>query len=272
MLSMQDMTIESITINGLAKDNAGNNVLLKIPRTEPLPAPKILEPPVGGKYDKDEVLEEIPEIPPAMSLPSAELTRAHLFVELGELLTTPVGVYTNDDHDDINDCSGQPIADPKASAVYRIHTQPLDGQPLTPSLVIKIASEQEGRNLALEAGMYQALECFQGNAIARMYGYFRAEINLRELRIKPWSGKEYNGQRGELDIFKMPNTAASLNIILLEELQPIPSRSLNDAQGQEMQTDLFRIAKVLADAGVDYTDWNSRRTLQRAPGGSRACH
>ncbi|KAI0673236.1 hypothetical protein C8Q78DRAFT_1077512 [Trametes maxima] len=214
-----------------------------------------------------DILEEIPQIPPTISLPSAGLTKAHLCVELGELLTTPIHIRNTigDSDDDANDYPCQPIADPGAAAVYRVHIQLLDGQPPCPSLVIKIASELEGRNLASEAGMYQALECFQGNAIARMYGYFRAEINLTKLRIKPWSGKEYLGPRGDLDIFRMPNTAASLNIILLEELQPIPSRSLDDAQGREVRTDLLRIAEVLADAGVYYTDWNIANVMRPFP-------
>lgn len=107
-------------------------------------------------------------------------------------------------------------------SVYAVTATNADSLPFCiPPLVIKVASEREGRKLAEEAGMYRDLESLQGVVTARCYGYFRAAVNHLETAIRPWddfNAIDWPRTHDKLDIFRMPNPCASLNILLLERL------------------------------------------------------
>ncbi|KAI0724807.1 hypothetical protein C8Q72DRAFT_650396 [Fomitopsis betulina] len=65
--------------------------------------------------------------------------------------------------------------------------------------------------------MYEHLLGLQGIVIPQCYGYYRRTINLQDYVVKPWNPRcKFPRTRDDLDIFDMPNTCASLNVLLLE--------------------------------------------------------
>ncbi|KAI0644535.1 hypothetical protein C8Q79DRAFT_972280 [Trametes meyenii] len=268
--------IQSIIITGLAKDNDGNDVPLAMSRTDPLPAKTAIFVPSDGRYSthaKAMIIKDVPDIPKAVN--SAAPKRIELRIHLEMLLTPSVGDHGDDDDNSEIDGNGSgeehdtdDYASPRArhSTVYSVRVLSQDGDPLyVPPLIVKIAPERQGRKLASEAGAYQALECLHGSVIGRAYGYFRAEVNLRQLRIKPWSGNKFDGPRGDFDIFRMPNTAASLNILVMERLKPIPLHSLDEAEAKQVQEDLTCIVEDLIKVGYEYPDWNTSNIMRPFP-------
>ena len=87
-------------------------------------------------------------------------------------------------------------------------------------MVIKISAEGEGRRLANEAAMYDYLRPLQGIVIPKCYGYFRTFVDLIDNVVTSWSSTDLSFPRSKdsLDIFRMPNANASLNILLLEHV------------------------------------------------------
>lgn len=101
-----------------------------------------------------------------------------------------------------------------------------------PPLVIKVAAERKGRTLAQEAGMYRDLESLQGVVIARCYGYFRTVVNHLQMAIRPWDdfdAIDWPRIPDKFDIFQMPNSCASLNVLLLERLGEIINPASDDS-------------------------------------------
>ncbi|KAI9058670.1 hypothetical protein FKP32DRAFT_1761477 [Trametes sanguinea] len=142
-------------------------------------------------------------------------------------------------------------------------TEPRALQPplCLPPLVAKIALERWGRSLCEEAEMYRALASLQGVIMPRCYGYYRRFVDLQTTSITPWCPHD-TFPRSTFDIFRMPNSCASLNILLLEKLgqppRPDPvSRSVPSGL-LEQWTDM---GKVLACLGVFHDDLKQRNIL-----------
>ncbi|KAJ3008345.1 hypothetical protein NUW54_g3187 [Trametes sanguinea] len=96
--------------------------------------------------------------------------------------------------------------------------RPLQPPLCLPPLVAKIALERWGRSLCEEAEMYRALAILQGIIMPRCYGYYRRFVNLQTTSITPWCPNDTFPRSATFDIFRMPNSCASLNILLLEKL------------------------------------------------------
>ncbi|EPS99249.1 hypothetical protein FOMPIDRAFT_89158 [Fomitopsis schrenkii] len=73
---------------------------------------------------------------------------------------------------------------------------------LPPIMIMKIATELEGRTIAAEAVMYDHLLGLQGTVIPQCYGYFRNFINLQDYVITAWSpGYTFPRKKESFDIF-----------------------------------------------------------------------
>ncbi len=129
-------SVRLLEVSGLAQDNYGNDVVLSILRTRPLD-PKKTECTKPVFVRAGVFLPACPPAPPSQLPPDGN---EELHVAVGELLSQNErnSVY----------------------AVEVINRAALDYY--IPPLVIKVAAELEGRNLAEEAGMYRHLESVQG--------------------------------------------------------------------------------------------------------------
>ena len=88
-----------------------------------------------------------------------------------------------------------------------------------PPFVIKVAAQREGKRIYREACMYKALESVQGLVVPRFYGYFRTTVNQYERTILAWDPQcKFPRDPAKFNIFRPPHPAASLNILLLEEV------------------------------------------------------
>lgn len=115
---------------------------------------------------------------------------------------------------DLPECIGRAVY---SVSVDMARSSPDVSQFQIPPLIIKVASERGGRHVAEEAAMYDHLLCLQGSVIPRCYGYFRRVVNLHDYVVVPWLPNcEFPRSKADLDIFKMPNSHASLNVLLLE--------------------------------------------------------
>ena len=103
-------------------------------------------------------------------------------------------------------------------------------------MIMKVAKELEGQSVAEEALMYKHLLGLQGTVIPQCYGYFRRFIDLGEYVVAAWDpGCTFPRTEQSFNIFKMPNTRASLNILLLEDVgTPITPTLLNKEERQDM--------------------------------------
>ncbi|KAI0325279.1 hypothetical protein GY45DRAFT_1364614 [Cubamyces sp. BRFM 1775] len=167
--------------------------------------------------------------------------------------------------------SGSPLVEPGESptCVYEVNEGAIltpDGKivALLPSpLVAKIALEGKGHQVYYEAGMYDYMESLQGRVIPRCYGYFRQQVNLQELRILPWETKPTS--KKTWNIFRLPHTCASLNILLLERLgEPVDLTAPVPPNFREHMTKMIR---ELADIEVLHKDLFARNILWARPGG-----
>ena len=97
-------------------------------------------------------------------------------------------------------------------------SQPIS-QPHSPFMIMKVATELDGRSIAEEALMYKHLRCLQGTVIPQCYGYFRRFIDLQDYVVAAWDPDcTFPRTEQSFDIFRMPNSRASLNILLLEDV------------------------------------------------------
>ena len=200
LLEQYSNSIQLLVVHGLVKDNDGKDALLIIDRGSYAPylrsAPQHEER-HGAKMTiyKNRTIESRPAIPPDGAL------EVHVTIE--------EQLYKAYDQE-------------AGRAVYTVSVDTARSSPeiqkfQIPPLVIKIASERGGHNLAEEAAMYDYLLCLQGSVIPRCYGYFRRVVNLQDYVVVPWSPKcKLPRSKADLDIFQMPNAHASLNVLLLE--------------------------------------------------------
>ena len=92
-------------------------------------------------------------------------------------------------------------------------------QPDSSPMIMKVAAELEGRTVAKEAVMYEHLHCLQGTVIPQCYGYFRRFIDLQNYVVTAWDPDcTFPRKEESFDIFRMPNSRASLNVLLLEDV------------------------------------------------------
>ncbi|KAJ2989724.1 hypothetical protein NUW54_g8691 [Trametes sanguinea] len=133
-----------------------------------------------------------------------------------------------------------------------------------PPLVAKIAHERNGENVYKEAQMYSLLQSLQGVIVPRCYGYYRDFVNLQETSIIPWSPEEeFPRSETTFNIFQMPNTRASLNIVLLERLGEPPRRSKSAPPGlREQWVDMV---KILAALGIYHADLTPVNIVEATP-------
>ena len=210
-------SIKSVVVHGLVKDNDGNDARLVIDRgsyTPYLRSTPVREERHGAQLAayKDRAIEARPVMPPDGTLEVHLMLRKQL--------------------------DGQQSRDP-GRAVYsvsvdtkRSSTEVLQFR--MPPLVIKVASERGGRDLAAEAAMYNHLPCLQGSVLPRCYGYFRRVVDLHNYVVVPWTPDcELPRSEADFDIFKMPNSHASLNVLLLERVGNHIPTGLHDKSAQD---------------------------------------
>ncbi|KAI0698811.1 hypothetical protein C8Q76DRAFT_246908 [Earliella scabrosa] len=237
---LQSNAIAYIAVRGLTFDNEGND-------SDPLVVPRI-------EYDKvrrgTEDLETVISIHTLDYLPydSAKTAPTSTQLQLGDdriTLRLQLGrriSRTTDHH-----------------LVYEV--TPLNGEAFDiPALVLKVAKELDGRDVAEEAAMYTHLQPLQGVVIPRLYGYFNCYVNRLERIVTPWDGKHVSLPR-TFDEFRMPNQLASLNMLLLERVGGrIPLKPLPEG----LQQDLYEMTIDFLNYGVLYTDWR-RSNIRFAP-------
>ncbi|EPS99221.1 hypothetical protein FOMPIDRAFT_1042122 [Fomitopsis schrenkii] len=155
--------------------------------------------------------------------------------------------------------------------VYRVSvdiakSSPRASQLGLPSMIIKIATELEGRTIAAEAVMYEHLFGLQGTVIPQCYGYFRSFINLQEYVVTAWSpGYAFPRNMESFDIFRMPNTCASLNVLLLEDVgDRIPPALFSKEQKAETLHTLQNLNDELCYLGIRHHDLRYSNVLQTA--------
>lgn len=114
--------------------------------------------------------------------------------------------------------------------------------------------------------MYEHLLGLQGIVIPQCYGYYRRTINLQDYVVKPWNPRcKFPRTRDDLDIFDMPNTCASLNVLLLEyvgeRITKGPSTSEEELRQVDvadymvvMQSDCFKTVEIRTMPGHMYDE------------------
>ena len=216
-----DFAFKSIVIHGLVKNNSGTDVPIKI-EGGTLCVPLRIQQPSRGTprhvpiyTDRASTLRASPPNPPRFE-------DIDLHLVLGQRHTTD---HWHDDYMTYGDDIDEEIRQQKFHEVYTVsvdlsRTSPMASQiDLPREMVIKIAGQTSGASLAKEAAAYNYLQCLQGIVIPRCYGYFRQTVNLQEYIVMPWDSQcktKFPRRREDLDIFNMPNSCASLNILLLE--------------------------------------------------------
>lgn len=190
-------SFNSIVVHGLVKDNSGADAPFVIERG-------FLCAPLNSytKHNKffPTYKQRASEVRPDLSL-SPSIANLDLHLVLDEQF--PYNKY-----------------DP-GRAVYRVSVDDPRSSPesevvLPRRMVIKVAGQTSGRDIAQEAIMYNHLLRLQGVVIPRCYGYFRQTINLQEYVVTPWNpDTKFPRTHNDLDVFDMPNTCANLNVLLL---------------------------------------------------------
>ena len=211
-----DFSFKSIVVHGLVKDNSGVHVPIRI-KSGTLCVPLNVQPPDKGAPQHVPIYTERAARlrAPLTSLPLIKDIDLHLVLE--QRLTTDqyqYGYFSNAERE---------FWRQKTSEVYIVsvdfslsESSPQTSQ-IPRKMVIKIAGQTAGMSLAKEAAAYNHLLCLQGTVIPRCYGYFRETINLQEYVVTPWDPQcKFPRSCEDLDIFNMPNSCASLNILLFE--------------------------------------------------------
>ena len=187
--------MQSLELSGIAMDNDGNPVILKLSRTVP----------DQEKRELYHVGKTNLPTPPPSRLPTDGTVALRL--EITETLSRNT-----------------------RNTVYGVRVLNADTELelYVPPLVIKVAAWFQGKNLCEEAGMYRVLESLQGIVIPRCFGYFRLAVDHTQMAILPWDGTACVYPRGPhtFDLHRPPHPAAPLKIMLLERLgEHVPTGS-----------------------------------------------
>lgn len=235
---LQPFAAKSLTVHGLVKDYSGKDATLRVPRE----ISHLLKWYTATEDEESEPTDLSP--PDSLSVPPPG-SHLDIHVHVDELLSTGV-----------------------THTVYRVshtvsHHDPSVAAYSIPPMVIKVSAETEGQNLAEEAAMYDYLQSLQGVVIPRCYGYFRCFVNLVEHVVIPWAPEPCTFPRDKkLNMFRMPNQMASLNILLLEDAgEPLPD-GMGPQQLEELRQDLLDMSEEICYSGIDYTDWRRSNILR----------
>ncbi|EIW56339.1 uncharacterized protein TRAVEDRAFT_49168 [Trametes versicolor FP-101664 SS1] len=132
-----------------------------------------------------------------------------------------------------------------------------------PPLAVKIAARIKGRRLSEEADVYDQLSSLQGTIIPLCFGYFRRFVNLQEMSLAPWDPNCTFPR--SFDIYHMPHTDASLNMLLMERmgtsLRKTPRHILPDNLS-ELRDQLIQMYKAAGELGFNHKDIKSANILR----------
>ncbi|KAH9918005.1 uncharacterized protein B0H18DRAFT_684393 [Fomitopsis serialis] len=230
---LQPLAAKSLTVHGLVKDYSGKDATLSVPR----------------------------EISRLLRWYTA--TESHDSEPMDLSPPDSLSVLPPDSHLDIHVHVDELLSAGETHTVYRVsHHDPSVAAYSIPPMVIKVSAETEGQILAEEAAMYDYLQPLQGVVIPRCYGYFRCFVNLVEHVVIPWVPEPCTFPRDKLNMFRMPNQMASLNILLLEDVGEPLSSDLGAQQLEELQQDLFDMSEELCYSRIDYIDWRRSNILR----------
>ncbi|KAI0060769.1 hypothetical protein BV25DRAFT_1827658 [Artomyces pyxidatus] len=165
-MAFHQNTIQSVNLHGVVQDSAIHEfipvVLHRITAPLNLTTP-VYQPRPSPSFTRL-LFESVPERPPSRLPPPRQV---HLSAHLGEF-----------------------IGDGHSSIVFALDTPQLDGVPsdqhAIPRLVVKIARSNRLAALARDAWFYDEMECLQGSAIARCYGWFEVELSSGQ-SVPAWS-------------------------------------------------------------------------------------
>ncbi|KAI0633156.1 hypothetical protein C8Q77DRAFT_1074023 [Trametes polyzona] len=232
--------ISSVAIRGLARGNEGNPLTLTVPRVAPI------FPPVSEckRFENDAW-----HIQPGGSLYPDRLEGGiELALDLGEELYR-----------------GKASSSTPVAGIYDVTVVSKHAGIEIPPLVAKVSKQTQGRWLSNEAGVYKLLEPFQGTIIPRCYGYFRCHVNLQMMTVVPWD-PDCQFPRGEFDVYDMPHTCATLNILLLEKLgRPLSTlgvKRMDDREKASIGKELLEMFNKTARYGVGHDDFAERNILE----------
>ena len=185
-------------------ENNGDGVQVNIPRIYELAAY------LDAWTLDDDVSPNVPPVPDMPPKPSAEQTTVihSLCIKLGDMISHGPDI---EKHHTVFEAVLAP-------------TQDIESPCVLPPMVVKIAPQRGGRQLAQEAAMYDRLKALQGTMIPHCYGYLRCFVDLTKKVVVPWNEKvKFPRDEGTLDIFDLPNQSACLNLLLLEDAGiPVP--------------------------------------------------
>ncbi|KAH9920376.1 uncharacterized protein B0H18DRAFT_597720 [Fomitopsis serialis] len=234
---LQPLTAKSLTIHGLVKDYSGKAAALRMPRE------------ISHLRQWYTAAVSYESEPKDLSPPDSP------------------SILSPDSHLDLHLHVGEVLRDGESHTIYRVchgvSHEPSEAAYSFPPMVIKVSAELEGQHLAEEAAMYDYLHSLQGVVIPRCYGYFRCFVNLLEHVVIPWAPEcTFPRDKKTINMFRMPNQMASLNVLLLEDVgEPLPLYS-TPQQLKELEQDLFDMSKELCQLQVDYTDWECSNILR----------
>ncbi|KAA1470253.1 hypothetical protein DENSPDRAFT_928732 [Dentipellis sp. KUC8613] len=162
---------------------------------------------------------------------------------------------------------GKRIATGEASVVYTLELDDAVQASTVhiPPLVVKIARPNRTASLAREAWFYEDMECLQGVAVARCYGWFEAELP-RNSPAHAWKAKHVPREDEELDVGGLENERSNgaphgmledrcwrpnhLSILLMERLgERIPP--LDQPMTAQMKADIESLFEDIAHLGID---------------------
>ncbi|TFY70823.1 hypothetical protein EVG20_g2169 [Dentipellis fragilis] len=162
---------------------------------------------------------------------------------------------------------GKRIAIGEASVLYTLELDDAMQASMVhiPPLMVKIARPNRTASLAREAWFYEEMECLQGVAVARCYGWFEAEIPRNSLP-HTWKTKHVPRVDEELDVGGLENERSNgaphemledrcwrpnhLSILLMERLgERIPP--LDQPMSMDMKADIESIFEDVAHLGID---------------------
>ncbi|KII84864.1 hypothetical protein PLICRDRAFT_179194 [Plicaturopsis crispa FD-325 SS-3] len=221
-------SVAQITLNGIAKDADGGEISITLPRCTPPPVEPVID--VDFRPRQGGLPERRPSLLPAPGDLSVTLS-----------VTDRIGVG-------------------RVGFVYGVSVEASSsptGQSFSfPPLVVKISRQRYTQNMAREAWFYEEMECLQGSAIARCYGFFGTELG-NDVRIGLWDKDEESDDEEEyspgMEPVKKPLVGPyTLSILVLERLGGrLPLRVFMSAEAKE---DMKNIYDDMAELGIFHRD------------------